>query len=205
MSALDDVYTKAAEQGADALYREWAEGYDADNAAKGFHLPYLIAALVARYVPVDAGPILDAGAGTGQVGRALRVLGYANLTAIDLSPEMLEVAAVTGSYTSTRVMRLGEKLDFETGAFAATTCVGSFGVGHAPPESLHELARVTQKGGYMIFNVVENVWVDQGFPDLIDEMVQAGVWELVESPQPYRAYFLAEPDLLVRPFVFQIL
>ncbi|MEO0342830.1 MAG: class I SAM-dependent methyltransferase [Pseudomonadota bacterium] len=205
MSTLDDIYAKAAKKGADALYREWAQDYDADNAAKGFHLPYLIAALVARHVPTDAGPILDAGAGTGLVGQALNALGYDDLTAIDLSPEMLAVADKRGVYRSSKVMTLGQALAFETGRFAAANCVGSFGVGHAPPETLQELARVTRQDGHVIFNVVENTWRAQGFPEVIDKMVCDLVWELVESPEPYRAYYLAEPDLLVRAFVFRVL
>lgn len=161
MTDVDEVYAKAAADGAEGLYRDWASEYDDDNAAKGFELPYYMAGFVARHVPVDAGPILDAGAGTGWVGRTLSALGYQDITAIDLSAEMLAVAAAIGCYRDTRVMRLGDALDFSDNEFAAATCVGSFGPGHAPPESLFELARVVRPGGYLIFNVVEATWIDQ--------------------------------------------
>ena len=205
MTDVDEVYAKAAAEGAEGLYRDWASQYDADNAAKGFELPYYMAGFVARHVPVDAGPILDAGAGTGWVGRTLSALGYQDITAIDLSAEMLAVAAAIGCYKDTRVMRLGDPLDFADNHFTAATCVGSFGPGHAPPESLFELARVVRPGGHVIFNVVEATWMDQGFPPVIDNLEGDGVWAAVEKPKPHRAYFIGEPDLYTRAFVFRIL
>jgi len=205
MSDVNEVYRKAAAEGSEGLYRDWAAEYDADNAAKGFELPYYMAGFVARHVPVDAGPLLDAGAGTGWVGRSLAALGYHDITAIDLSAEMLEVAAAIGCYKETRVMRLGERLDFPDDHFAAATCVGSFGPGHAPPESLFELARVVKPGGYVIFNVVEATWVDQGFPEVIATLETDGVWVAAETPKPHRTYFIGEPELYTRPFIFRVL
>ena len=59
----------------------------------GYLLPFLIAAWVARYVPVGEGPLLDAGCGTGLSGPSLKALGYDDIAGLDLSPEMLSVAA----------------------------------------------------------------------------------------------------------------
>ena len=178
------VYDALKGGGAEAFYDDWAAKYDADNAALGFRLPSLAAGFAARYVPRGDGPILDAGAGTGQVGMALRVLGYDDITAIDLSTGMLAVAAKTGAYSATRQQTLGQPLDFADGHFAASLCIGSFGPGHAPPESLHELARVTRPGGHVIFNVVEHAWQDQGFPALIDALTDGGVWAVEEETAP---------------------
>src|SRR5271163_3207864 len=41
-----------------ARYADWADGYDAENAAAGFRMPQLCAAFFARHVPADAAPVL---------------------------------------------------------------------------------------------------------------------------------------------------
>ena len=201
---INAVYDRLKQGGAEGFYDDWSAKYDADNAALGFRLPVLAAALAARYAPRGAGPILDAGAGTGQVGMALRILGYPDITAIDLSTGMLEVAQATGAYTTTRQQTLGERLDFPNAHFAATLCIGSFGPGHAPPESLHELARITRPGGHVIFNVVEHAWQDQGFPQLIDTLTRTGTWAVEEDTGPFRPYTIGEPELLTRMFACRI-
>ena len=194
------VYARLEGGGAEGFYDDWAAKYDADNAALGFRLPVIAAAFGARYLAKGATPLLDAGAGTGQVGMALQVLGYRDITAIDLSTGMLKVAASTGAYAATRQQTLGEALDFDDGHFAGTFCIGSFGPGHAPPESLHELARVTRPGGFVIFNVVEHAWADQGFPELIGDLATTGTWQVEEDSGPFRPYTIGEPGLMTRIF-----
>lgn len=49
-------------------YQDWADSYDAENLGKGYRLPGLAAAFMARNVAADADPLLDAGCGTGLVG-----------------------------------------------------------------------------------------------------------------------------------------
>jgi len=198
------VYAQLEQGGAEGFYDDWAAKYDADNAALGFRLPPLAAGLAARYVPRGATPILDAGAGTGQVGMALAVLGYTDITGIDLSTRMLRVARATGAYAATRQQTLGKPLAFPDGHFAASLCIGSFGPGHAPPDSLTELARITRPGGYVIFNVVEHSWKDQGFPALIDRLTAAGTWTVEEDTGPFRPYTIGEPDLLTRMFACRV-
>ena len=200
---LSDVYASAEIRGAETLYDIWAAKYDRDTAALGFRLPALAAGFVARYVPRSAGAILDAAAGTGQVGNCLAVLGYDALTGIDISNAMLEKAAKTGRYQSLVQMDLGAPLGFDDGAFAATLCIGAFGPGHAPPACLPELARVTAKGGHVIFNTVEAFWRDQGFPALIRDLEQSGTWRAVERSDPFCPYTLGEEDVETRMFVFE--
>ena len=102
----DGVYDETIRLGSKAVYQSWADKYDTDNAALGFRLPMLAAGFVARYVSADAS-ILDAGAGTGLVGASLKVLGYDQIEAIDISQEMLDQAAKTGAYQNLGVQVLG--------------------------------------------------------------------------------------------------
>ncbi|MDX1785897.1 MAG: class I SAM-dependent methyltransferase, partial [Roseovarius sp.] len=82
--------------------------------------------------------------------------------------------------------------------FTGFTCIGSFGPGHAPPESLEHLARVTCPGGIGVFNVVSATCEEQGFPQKINALVQDGILHVEERSRPFRAYLLAEPELIVR-------
>lgn len=202
---LDDVYSATTPEAAQRLYDDWSRSYDADNLRKGFRLPAISAAMLARHLGTKPGPILDAGCGTGLVGETLSILGYGPITGCDLSPEMIAAAERTGAYAGFEVANMAEALPFEDDSFAAFTCIGSFGPGHAPPESLHELARVTRPGGIGVFNLLTATWQDQGFPQVIDGLTASGKWEEVEISKPFRPYLLAEPELWNRLHVMRML
>jgi len=164
-------------------YDAWATEYDADLQAFGYRSLPIAAGLVARYVPKGTAPILDAGAGTGNLGPALALLGYADITALDLSDGMLKAAAQTGAYKETRRMALGEHLDFPDNHFAGMTCLGTFVGGHAPAESFDELIRIVRPGAQMIFTVRNDVI--EAFKPIMDAHEQASEWVLVEKTAPY--------------------
>ncbi len=75
-------------------YEEWASDYDRDIVAKyGYVGPRVTTQQFELYVP-KTGKILDAGAGTGLVGQELYRLGYHDIEGMDMSPAMLDQAAV---------------------------------------------------------------------------------------------------------------
>ena len=202
---LDDVYSATTPEAAQRLYDDWSQSYDADNLRKGFRLPALAAGMLARHIGTTTGPLLDAGCGTGLVGETLSVLGYGPITGCDLSPEMIEAARGTGAYAGFEVANMAEGLPFDDNSFAAFTCIGSFGPGHAPPECLTELVRVTRPGGIGVFNLLTATWQEQGFPQVIDALTASGKWEEVEISAPFRPYLLAEPELWNRLHVMRML
>ena len=128
-------------------YDGWASEYDADLKTLGFSAPRAGAELLAKYVADKGEKVLDAGAGTGMVGEELAGQGFKRITALDMSPGMLTTANEKGVYEELVVGELGEPLPFETDGFAGTTCIGVLTIGHAPPEALDELVRVTKAGG----------------------------------------------------------
>ena len=72
------------------------------------------------------GRILDAGAGTGQLGVALHDAGYAGIEAMDLSAGMLAVARAKGVYADLREGRLGDALDYPDDTYDAVVASGVF-------------------------------------------------------------------------------
>ncbi|MCH7706785.1 MAG: class I SAM-dependent methyltransferase, partial [Chloroflexi bacterium] len=87
--------------------------------------------------------MLDAGAGTGLVGKLLADKGYGDIEAMDLSEGMLEEARKTGAYKAFHQMVMGEHLDLPDGAYDAVVAIGVLTIGHAPASSLDELIRVS--------------------------------------------------------------
>jgi SAM-dependent methyltransferase len=202
-SDLDHVYGASSPAEIRAVYQDWAARYDEENLKKGFHLPTLGAGFLARYLPRGEGPILDAGCGTGLVGHSLSILGYDDLEGMDLSEAMLAIAAARGVYGKLTHQELGKRLDEPDGRFAAACCFGSFGPGHAPPETLEELVRVVRPGGPIVFNVVAATYVDQGFETKMTELSDLGLWREEERSPPFRPFLLGEPELFCIAFAFR--
>ncbi|MCF3641297.1 class I SAM-dependent methyltransferase [Rhizobium sp. TRM95111] len=202
---LERVYAARSSGELAEAYAAWSNAYDRETAAAGYCLPFVIAAWIARHVPCDAGPILDAGCGTGLSGPYLRALGYDHLVGLDLSPDMLALAAGRGAYRQLGRGCLGETLPWPDGHFAAFLSTGVFTAGHAPASSLHELVRITRPGGKAVFTVRDVILADGGFRAVFARLEASGRWRPVEESPPFRAFAVAEPDVLVQAFVFEIL
>jgi len=108
--ALKRVYAARTPEELSAAYADWAATYDRDTVRDGYHLPFSIAAWVARHVAVDARPILDAGCGSGMSGPVLAALGYSDIEGLDFSADMLRLAATRGAYSKLTQAELGKAL-----------------------------------------------------------------------------------------------
>lgn len=202
---LETVYAAASDEELAEAYAKWAADYDRQTAEMGYCLPWMISAWVARYVDKGAGPLLDAGCGTGLSGLTLKALGYNDLEGLDLSEEMLAIAGSRNAYRELECATLGKELPWPDDHFVAFFSTGVFTEGHALASSLDELVRITRPGGHAILTVRETVLEAHGFAAKFDDFEQAGVWSPVERSKPFRAFILDEPDLLVRAFVFRVL
>ena len=186
-------------------YDSWASEYDADIAASGYRMPPVIAGLVVRHIPDTAAPILDAGSGTGILGEALHVLGYSDVTALDISEGMLKVAAGKGIYRTTRQMALGERLDFPDGQFSGVVAMGVLTVGHAPPASLDELVRITGPGGVIVFSMLHQQPVESDFKRKQDDLERRGLWRMVEDTPYFQSLPYGEPEVSHKAYVYRVL
>jgi len=147
-------------------YDQWAKDYEADLDECFVWLgPYKAVELFVSYVPGKESRILDAGAGTGLVGKLLARQGYNNLVAMDLSVSMLEEARKKNAYQEFHQMVMGESLDYATDSFDAVISIGVLTVGHAPTSSFNELIRVTKPGGYIVFSLRPDVYRESGFKE----------------------------------------
>lgn len=202
--ALESVYTAGSPEALAEAYQAWAATYDSETAALGYLLPFLITSWVTRYVPAGEGPLLDAGCGTGLTGPQLVALGYGNIAGLDLSDDMLKIAGLRQAYNDLKQGALGGPLPWPDGHFRAFFSTGVFTMGHAPASALHELVRITAKGGHAIFTVRDQVFEKGGFRTVFDKIERQGGWRPVEESPWFRCYAIAEPEAVVKAFVFEI-
>ncbi len=65
--------------------------------------------------------------------------------------------------------------------------------------------RITRPGGHAIFTVRDTVLEQGGFRDVFEWLERAGRWRPVEESPLFRAFAIAEPEVLVKAFVFEVL
>ena len=181
-------------------YDRIATAYDGDDW--DWLGPEMVVEAVQRWVAHDA-LILDAGAGTGQLGVGLHEVGYLRIDAMDLSAEMLGVAREKGVYGDLREGRLGDPLDYADGGYAAVVASGVFTTGHAPPAGLRELARITRAGGHVIFTLRSDA-TPPGFVEITAQLDEEGVWTLAERGNEVAAMPKTAPDVLLRVWVYAV-
>jgi uncharacterized SAM-dependent methyltransferase/ubiquinone/menaquinone biosynthesis C-methylase UbiE len=191
------------------LYAGWAEHYDEDHAAVGYFGHRAAAqALCALLGDVSDARILDAGAGTGAAGVELARAGARHLTAIDLSPEMLDRARSKGVYERAFVADLGQPIDqFDSSSFDAAILVGVFSFGQAPAFALDEIVRVVRPGGIVTLTMRDDFREQDamGVRSKMEQLVAEGAWKQrsVSDPAPYLPK--KDPGVLFRVWSFEIL
>ena len=198
------VYDAKSPDEVAAAYAGWANHYDREIMELGYTLPFIVTSWLARYVRRGDGPVLDAGCGTGLSGPFVRALGYDQLEGLDLSEEMLRHAAGRDAYTTLKQAEIGKTLPWPDGHFAAFFSTGVFTEGHAPASGLDELVRITRKGGHAIVTIRDVLLERLGFREKFAELEKAGRWRPVEESGIFRAFVVAEPETLIKAFVFEV-
>lgn len=198
---LEKVYAASESRELADAYAIWSADYDRETLSLGYCLPFMITSFIARHVGREEAPLLDAGCGTGLTGPYLAALGYRHLEGLDMSDEMLAHAEARGCYEGFTRAILGDPLPLEDGRFACVFSTGVFTDGHAPAESLRELARIVRQQGHLIFTVRQSVYQKGGFDREIAALLASGDWQMVEESPPFRAFAIAEPDVFVRAYV----
>lgn len=129
-----------------ALFAPLGETYDRMGAILSFGQdPRWRRFLVSR-LPRDRGHVLDVATGTGLVAAALLERGF-RVTALDQSPEMLEVARGRFGGGVELVEASAERLPFAEASFDHLTFTYLLRYVDDPGATLAELARVVRRGG----------------------------------------------------------
>ncbi|MEM9087406.1 MAG: class I SAM-dependent methyltransferase [Cyanobacteria bacterium P01_F01_bin.53] len=198
------VYDATSNQELETRYDQWADKYDEDLTEEFvWKSPKAAATVLTKYIQPTA-RILDAGTGTGLVGKCLAEAGYQNLVAMDMSLGMLKVAQEKQLYRTYHRMVLGDTLDFKTDEFDATISVGVFTQGHAPARSLDEIVRVTKPGGLVVFSLRVETYENDGFKEKQSELEQSGKWKVAETSEKFQPMPQGEPEVWHQIWAYQV-
>ncbi|MGI9462879.1 MAG: class I SAM-dependent DNA methyltransferase [Aestuariivirgaceae bacterium] len=158
------AYTVKSRDEQQALYHDWAETYDeAMVGGLQYASPRKCAELLARHMSDKQAAILDIGCGTGLAGSELAKHGYHKLDGIDISGDMLDVAAKRGIYRHLFTADLLQPLDIAGGSYDAAICTGTFTHAHVGASCLDEIFRTLKPGAVFAFTVHRDVHEPQGF------------------------------------------
>jgi SAM-dependent methyltransferase len=168
---LDEAYQINGPDDARRMYGDWAPTYDESfGAAWGYIAPREIATILRGEIALDA-EILDIGAGTGLVAEHLRGL---TVDALDITPEMLEIARLKGLYRKLMLGDLTKKLPIPDASYDAVISCGTFTHGHIGPECFPELLRITRPGAVFACGTIGPVLDGAGFGSELARLVALG-------------------------------
>ena len=171
-----------------ARYDGWVRTYDDDLAKWGYVVPQTLASELKQALTEGEiiGTVLDAGCGTGLVGRALAEAGIGPLEGIDASVESLAEANATQAYESVSYSDLSKPLDFADGSFASVVCGGVLTYLTDTQKVLSELIRVTKAGGVVIATQRTDLWSERGCDAVMAGLAaRPGLTVSLSEPQPY--------------------
>lgn len=167
---LDEAYEINGPEEAREMYGAWAETYDESfGRAWGYIAPREIAAILKAEFGGDA--VLDIGAGTGLVAEHLQGL---TVDALDITPQMLDVAKAKGLYRDLILGDLTKTLPMADNSYDAVISCGTFTHGHVGPECFPELLRVTRPGALFVCGTIAPVLDGASFGSALARMVAHG-------------------------------
>ena len=174
-------------------YNNWADSYERDVVGWGYNAPAAAVELISSRVKRDA-QILDAGCGTGLVGRALSPKGYHDVVGVDVSPASLDVAAETYCY------RALAEVDFNAlptnllqGSFSALLSIGVLSYVSDVAAVLREFCRVVEPEGTIVVSERTDLFAQRNTGAIFEDLEGEGLWRIVTVTEP-RPYLPRHPE-----------
>lgn len=159
---LSRVYDNPGDK--QALFDDWAPTYDHDLVNE---MGYVADAEACRQlealVPDRQARILDAGCGTGLVGRRLRQAGYTDIHGSDYSEKMLAEAGACGAYRSLQQHDLTQPVETDQ-LYDAAIVVGVFAFSVPSAEHLVNITCSLKPDGIALVTVNGKAWREVDWP-----------------------------------------
>lgn len=170
---VDKAYALKTPEDSKRLYAGWADTYDQSFAVdQDYRLPKLTAQAF-RDVG-GSGPVLDVGSGTGLCGAELAKLAIGPIDAIDISPEMLDVATGKPIYRSAFQADLTQSLPVGPDTYTGIVSSGTFTHGHVGPDCLDELLRIARPKARFALSINAAHFESAGFSGTLSDLVRSG-------------------------------
>ena len=156
------------------FYAQWAQSYDQEVGENGYVTPLRIAEALARHVKDLSIPILDYGCGTGVSGQAFQEAGFLTIDGVDISAEMLKVAAQKKIYRRLEVFAPESGPNVKLGAYQIIAAVGVIGAGAAPLAVLNKILALLAPKGLLVFSFNDHTLEDPAYDGLVEDYVNQG-------------------------------
>ena len=166
-------------------YEERSAEWDYRGAVDGAEF---FAGLVARTAKV-----IDAGCGTGLVGRELARRGFIHLAACDISAGMLAHAHAKGVYPLGLFKSDIGAMPFGHASFDALLCVAVLTYAASIERVFAEFERVVRPGGLIVFSHRVDLERDCGFDAALALRLDGDLWQTVRVSPP-RLYYPRKED-----------
>lgn len=192
-------------------YDTWATKYDEDMVKYSYASPNIavkkLVELAEIYGVNRESEICDLGAGTGIVGGLLKKEGFERIDAVDISPQMLEIAKEKGCYNQLICAGLGDGSISITNKYKALLCIGCFTLGHIKPSGLDEMVHMVQPGGLLLFTVRQDAIENEvyGYKSRIDELVSTKKMSVISQEKIDYIHGANEDDLARNCYLFACL
>ena len=141
----EEYYDQMASEYNDIVVRKW-----------GYKMPVEVVRRVLEAKISCASRILDLGGGNGLVGLGLCKSGYGDISGVDISDKMIEMAQETNAYKQILKFDLSKKLPLAADSQDVLVCVGT--TTYLDPSVIHDWCRIVKTGGYIIFTHKTAVW-----------------------------------------------
>jgi len=160
---LNAAYALETPDDSRRLYADWAQTYDQEFATDmQYRMPQIVAMIYAENA-VGSKPVLDVGAGTGLLAQAIPMRASLQIDALDISPDMLQVAMDKGVYRNGIEADLTQILPIDDGVYGAVVSAVTFTHGHVGPNALDELLRIAKSGALFVLGINAEHYVERGF------------------------------------------
>ena len=149
-----------------SAYADWADSYEQDLDFYGYLAPQTGTELFHAALPNLSATVLDAGCGTGWVGKLLAQKGYATVDGCDFSAEMRAKAEQTGHYRALYYADFFHPLpQFADNSYDGITCIGVYSArfGH---HFIRELIRIIRPNGIIVFTSRPVYFADNVLPQI---------------------------------------
>lgn len=170
---LDKAYDTTGVDATRDLYSNWAASYDAEVSENGYATPGRCAqALKGVTTDFDA-PILDFGCGTGLSGLALSLAGFSTIDGMDLTRDMLSLAAEKKLYRRLTLSDPNADFPVNKGDYSTICAIGVIGAGAAPVEVFDMLFNALAPGGRLVLSFNDHTLEDPEFETRVSDAVHA--------------------------------
>ena len=172
---LERAYAIDSDATSRTLYRDWAQTYDTTMMdGLRYRSPTLVAQLLWEHLADRDAAVVDIGCGTGLAGQVLAGLGFSTIDGLDISPEMMQVAARRNVYRHFVTADLNQRLPMPDASYEGASCSGTFTHGHVDARCLDDVFRVLRLGAPFAFTVKLEVWEPLGFKEKLAQLQQSG-------------------------------